>query len=76
LITWARTATPSTGVIWSVDPPGKVIETVATSGPTATAVHQTGAPSTTPKAPEARPIGSVPALAVVATGAGSSARNP
>jgi len=62
LIWWARTATPPIGDIWSVDPSANATWTRVTSGPTDTAIHQTGVPSATPKAPEVPPDGSVAEL--------------
>ena len=78
-IWWASTATPPTGVIWSVDPSAKVTWTLETSGPTDTAIHQTGAPSTTPKASEVAASGSVVELVpveVVAPVLGASNKTP
>lgn len=75
----ARTATPPTGDIRSVDPSANVTWTFATSEPTDTAIHQTGVPSTTPKAPEVAASGSVAALvpvAVVVSVPGASTKIP
>jgi hypothetical protein len=78
-IWWARTATPPPGDIRSVNPSANVTWTLATSGPTDTAIHQTGVPSTTPKAPEVAASGSVAALvpvAVVVSVPGASNKTP
>jgi len=59
-VTWsATTAIPSCGIISSVEPSANFACTSVTSLPTSTATHQTGALSTTPKAPEEISPGSV-----------------
>jgi hypothetical protein len=65
---WARTAVPSTGTIMSLDPSENVTCTEATSEATETATHQTGAPSTTPNAPDVIVNGSDDALAPLVDG--------